>query len=143
MSELNRFLLAQQDSYTTALSEIKSGQKKSHWMWYIFPQLKGLGKSHYAEFYGISDMDEAIHYLHHPVLGNRLKEITGELLKIKHNQAEVIFGKQDSVKLKSCMTLFVLVDPKDAVFKKVLDKYYNGEMDANTLSLLNITPPDK
>ncbi|MCE7954195.1 MAG: DUF1810 domain-containing protein [Bacteroidetes bacterium CHB6] len=143
MPDLNRFLLAQQDRYTTALNEIKKGQKKSHWMWYIFPQLKGLGKSHYAEFYGINDMDEATHYLHHPVLGNRLKEISGELLKINHNQADIIFGKQDTVKLKSCMTLFAQIAHSDDVFRKVLEKYYNGEMDLKTLALLKINPPIK
>jgi uncharacterized protein (DUF1810 family) len=134
---LERFISAQENKYSIALSEIKSGLKSSHWMWYIFPQLIGLGNSYKSEFYGINGLQEAKEYINHPILGIRLREITRELLSLNGNDAEEIVGFPDCLKLKSSMTLFNLVDEsEDKLFKSVLDKYYNGEYDEQTLELL-------
>lgn len=134
---LKRYLDVQENTFWAALDEIKSGHKKSHWMWFIFPELRGLGKSDYSIRYGIRDMKEAKDFLNHAVLGARLIEITHELLYIKHSNPTLIFGKPDDRKLKSCMTLFFLAEnSNDSIFKKVLDKYFNGEMDTDTLKLL-------
>lgn len=130
---LNRFLDAQQQDYNRALSEIKNGRKLSHWMWYIFPQIAGLGFSHMAQLYAIKDLAEATDYLHHPVLGSRLVEIAGALLTIQGKTATQIMGSPDDLKLRSSMTLFSLVDGADPVFKKVLDKYYDGKPDPQTI----------
>jgi len=136
-NELQRFLKPQQDDFELALSEIKAGRKKSHWMWYIFPQLKGLGFSDTSLFYGIRDLNEAREYLKHPVLGSRLKQISSELLLIEENNAHRIFGSPDDLKLKSCMTLFSFVDTsEEKIFEKVLKKYFNGESDSKTVRLL-------
>ncbi len=139
---LDRFLEAQKgqpymSSYETALSEIKQGYKFSHWMWYIFPQLRILGKSPTAEFYGIQDLDEAIAYLAHPILSARLIEISEALLPLAETNPVNIFGSTDAKKLRSCMTLFSYITEDDSVFHRVLDKFYNGEMCHRTLSFLN------
>jgi len=132
-STLNRFLDAQQQDYNRALSEIKNGRKLSHWMWYIFPQIAGLGFSHMAQLYAIEDLTEATDYLHHPVLGSRLVEIAGALLTIQGKTATQIMGSPDDLKLRSSMTLFSLIDGTDPVFQKVLDKYYDGKPDPQTI----------
>lgn len=136
---LNKFLTAQENIYGQALSEIKSGRKTSHWMWYIFPQYKGLGLSSTSKFYAINSLEEAKEYLSHPVLGARLREITGELLKLENTYAKQIFGRPDDMKLKSSMTLFSAADgTNDNIFNKVIDKYFEGHFDKKTVNLLNL-----
>lgn len=132
---LERFIEAQEQSYETALNEIKKGRKRSHWMWYIFPQIKGLGHSSTAQYYAIQNRAEAEAYLNHPVLSKRLFEISEELLKIESNDASKVFGYPDDLKLKSSMTLFSLISKK-SVFKRVLDKFFDGEIDERTVELL-------
>lgn len=132
---LNRFLEAQETEYETALSEIRMGCKYSHWIWFIFPQHKDLGISSTSKFYGIGSLDEAKQYFEHPILGKRLCEITAELLKHKTKSAEAIFGHLDAIKVKSCMTLFDLVEPND-IFRDVLSAFYNDKRDDKTLQLL-------
>jgi uncharacterized protein (DUF1810 family) len=133
--DLERFVEAQEHSYEVALAEIKSGRKRSHWMWYIFPQIKGLGHSSTAQYYAIQSRAEAEAYMNHPVLSKRLLEISEELLKLDSNDAGEIFGYPDNLKLKSSMTLFSLVSRK-TVFKRVLDKFFDGEIDKRTVELL-------
>lgn len=141
MPNLTRFLTAQQTDYQTALSEIKAGKKRSHWMWYIFPQLKGLGYSETAKFYAIKNIEEAIAYLNHHILGERLREISSQLLKANHSNPTQIFGIPDDLKLKSSMTLFAQIDKSEnSIFKKVIDKFYNGNYDSKTLELLSLKP---
>lgn len=134
-NSLERFVLAQRDSYPVALQEIKNGMKMSHWMWYIFPQISGLGHSSLATYYAISDLDEARAYLSDIVLGNRLKEISNELLKLETNEPVLVFGKIDSLKLNSSMTLFDYVSDGEDVFQRVLDKFYDGRKDELTLNI--------
>lgn len=133
---LNRFVTKHQEDYANALSEIQNGKKQSHWMWYIFPQLKGLGKSTMAEYYGMTSLPEAIAFLNHPLLGKNLKEITRALLP-QVASAREIFGKPDDRKLHSSMTLFALVDD-DSLFQEVLDNFFDGKYDERTLQLLEI-----
>ncbi|MCX6218442.1 DUF1810 domain-containing protein [Spirosoma sp.] len=133
---LTRFLDAQENDYARALTEIKNGRKQSHWMWYIFPQIAGLGFSETAKFYSIQDVDEANAYLTHPVLGSRLREISKALLTVDGKTAHQILGSPDDVKLSSCMTLFGALTPTDPVFQAVLDKYYAGIPDSRTLAIL-------
>ncbi len=138
--DLERFVKAQEHDYSVALEEIRAGRKRSHWIWYIFPQLEGLGRSHMAEFYGIKDIDEARAYLAHPVLGARLKEISAALLGLgldQNDPAEVMGGYPDDLKLQSCMTLFSAVSEEGSVFHDVLYKFFGGEMDKNTLAIIN------
>ena len=135
-SDLKRFLTAQERDYTRALVEIKNGRKQSHWMWYIFPQIAGLGFSETARFYAINNLEEAHDYLNHPVLGNRLIEITSALLPINGKTATQIFGSPDDLKLRSSLTLFNSVANADPVFQAVLDKYYGGLPDPKTLALI-------
>jgi len=134
--DLNRFIEAQQEDYDIALREIKEGRKRSHWMWYIFPQLNGLGFSAMSKKYGIKDLKEAEAYLKHSVLGPRLVEISRELLKLPGQNATQIFGSPDDMKLHSSMTLFSCVPGADVVFDEVLRKYFEGCKDRQTLSLL-------
>lgn len=135
---LNRFIEAQETDYSIALSEIMHGKKRSHWMWYIFPQVQGLGLSETTKYFAIKDIDEAEAFLNHPVLGSRFIRICNELLKLKTNDAHEILGSPDDRKLHSSMTLFSLVKNADPVFKKVLNKYFDGEKDLKTLQILNI-----
>lgn len=135
-SDLERFLKAQERDYATALNEIKNGRKTSHWIWYIFPQISGLGFSSTSKYYSIKDRNEAIEYLNNKTLKNRLIEICEALLCLDNNDATYIMGYPDDLKLKSSMTLFNEVSDID-IFKKVLDKFYNGEKDEMTISLLN------
>ena len=132
--DLLRFLTAQ-DSYSqykTALEEIRNGRKRSHWMWFVFPQLKGLGHSYNADYYGIAGADEARAYRQHPVLRERLREITEALLLLDGLSAKQIFGDVDAMKLRSSMTLFWEAT-REGLFRKVLDKYYEGKMCDKTL----------
>jgi uncharacterized protein (DUF1810 family) len=133
---LNRFAEAQEITYPTALAEIKNGRKRSHWMWFIFPQLAGLGFSETSQFYGIKSIEEAAAYLNHPVLGKRLLEISEALLTIDGKTANQVFGNPDDMKLRSSMTLFAAVGGENSVFRKVLEKYFNGQEDTKTLQLL-------
>lgn len=134
---LSRFLTAQDfySQYKTALEEIRNGRKRSHWMWFVFPQLKGLGHSYNADYYGVAGADEALAYWQHPVLGKRLREITEALLLLDGLSARQIFGEVDAMKLRSSMTLFWNVTGEE-LFRKVLDKYYEGEMCDSTLEML-------
>ena len=136
MSELERFVKAQEYDYAAALGEIRGGRKRSHWMWYIFPQLRGLGFSSTAQFYGIRDLDEARDYMAHPVLGPRLVEISEALLTLPGSDPGAVMGYPDDLKLCSCMTLFELAAPGQPVFGRVLEKYYAGRRDRRTLELL-------
>ena len=136
IGSLDRFVQAQESNYDTALREIKNGRKKSHWMWYIFPQLRGLGKSDRAYFYGISDIEEAKAYLAHPLLSARLIEISEALLNHEDVLIEFIFGYVDAMKLHSSMTLFALISEENSVFHQVLDYFYEGEQDESTLNIL-------
>ena len=135
---LDRFLKAQELMYPWALMEIKNGRKQTHWMWFIFPQLKALGQSSTALYYGIEDLDEAKQYLAHPVLGTRVKEISEVLLSLETNDPYRVMGEIDGLKLCSSMTLFAEIEGYDSVFGKVIDKYYNGNKDMNTIRILNI-----
>lgn len=133
---LTRFLDAQNQVYFRALEEIKSGRKTTHWMWFIFPQLAGLGRSDTAKFYAIKDLQEATEYLHHPVLGKNLVAIASALLMHQGKTATDIFGSPDDKKLCSSMTLFSQVKDADPVFREVLLKYFGGYFDPLTMELL-------
>ena len=139
INSLERFVQAQALMYHVALEEIKSAKKQSHWMWYMFPQLRGLGTSFMAHTYGISDLDEATRYLEHPVLSGRLRELCGELLTHKGKSAAQIFGDVDAMKLKSSMTLFALTSEDYTIFDEVLEAFFDGEMDEVTVDLINCT----
>ena len=137
INSLDRFLEAQERMYETALKEIKNGEKESHWMWYIFPQLRGLGKSRMAYAYGINGLGEAKAYLAHPVLSARLIEISEALLEHKGKDIEDILGDIDAMKLRSSMTLFALISENSSIFHQVLDFFFNCEKDGYTLKLIN------
>ncbi|MFH7015433.1 DUF1810 domain-containing protein [Flavobacterium sp. FlaQc-47] len=134
--DLVRFLDAQNKLYLAALSEIKKGKKESPWMWFIFPQIKGLGSCDTSKFYEIKNVDEAIAFLEHPILGKHLIEITAELIKTDEKTAQDIFGNSDNEKLQSCMTLFASIQNTEPLFNDVLDKYFDGSSDFHTLQLL-------
>ena len=132
---LERFTEAQKSCYETAREEIRNGRKRSHWMWYIFPQVRGLGFSETSRYYGIADRAEAEAYLAHPVLGQRLREMTDLLSELETADAKAVFGHPDHLKLRSCMTLFYLVSGEER-FQKVLKKFFGGIPDARTVDLL-------
>lgn len=134
--DLDRFIAAQNKSYDTALAEIKSGRKHSHWMWFIFPQLKGLGYSQTAKYYAIEDLDEATAYLQHPILGKNLVGISKAVFELERKTAREIFGTPDDLKLRSSMTLFAQVSDSHPIFKRIIDKYFDGKPDPLTLALL-------
>ena len=134
-SNITRFIEPNNADYYTALEELNSGQKRSHWIWYIFPQLRGLGQSYMSYYYGMSDLNEAKDFLAHDILGNRLKKLCCVLLRLERLTVEEIFGYVDAMKVKSCMTLFDIVSPND-VFEEVLIKFYNGEKCEKTLQIL-------
>ena len=134
--DLIRFLDAQKGVYETALKEIKRGKKTGHRMWYIFPQISGLGFSETSRFYAIQNQAEAMEYLNDGILGTRLVEISRELLNLRTNNPVEVFGSVDSLKLKSSMTLFSLLKPTNPVFQKVLDKFYGGKKVGNSLQLI-------
>ncbi len=133
---LNRFLLSQADDYEQALSEIKSGRKLTHWMWYIFPQIDGLGFSSTAKHYAIKSLDEARAYLAHPILGPRLLACAEAAVSVEGRTAREIFGTPDDLKLRSCATLFACISPAGSVFHRLLEKFYQGKRDDKTLQLL-------
>ena len=135
MNNLDRFIIAQKRDFDIALEEIKMGRKKSHWMWYIFPQLKELGYSATAKFYGINDINETIEYLNNEYLRNNLIEISQALYQLDDNISNIL-GYPDDLKLKSCMTLFNYADSSITIFSDILNKFYNGEEDIVTLELL-------
>ena len=133
---IERFVDAQKRDYTTALSEVRAGRKESHWIWYIFPQVLGLGRSCYANLYGIRNREEAEEYISHKVLGKRLREITKALLQIEDRSAVEIFGYLDAMKVKSSMTLFDIISPDD-IYSEVLNKFYHGKRCGTTINFLN------
>lgn len=136
MNGLERFSDAQEPLYPQVLAELRQGEKRSHWMWFIFPQHTGLGRSETARYYAIRSLDEARAYLAHPVLGTRLRKCVAILLELQERTAEEIFGYPDVLKLHSSLTLFELASDDD-LFTRALDKYYGGERDAATLRLLD------
>lgn len=135
-NNLQRFLEAQQTTFASALAEIESGRKQTHWMWFIFPQLQDLGYSSTAKLYGIKDISEAEDYLQHKTLGTRLVSISKALLALPANDATSVLGSPDDMKLKSCMTLFSLLKNTDPVFEMVLKKFFNGTRDTKTLDII-------
>ncbi len=135
--ELERFILAQQDSYFRALVELEDGWKRTHWMWFIFPQLRGLGRSSGAQFYGLDGRAEALAFLEHPVLGERLRECTSAILRHAGSRsAEEILGSPDNLKFRSCMTLFSSVAPDEGLWRNALEAFYAGGADPLTITLL-------
>ena len=136
MYDLNRFKKAQRHDYPVALEEVRTGRKKSHWIWYIFPQLKGLGLSGMSDFYGIDGLAEAKAYLGDTLLKSRLMEITEALLNTGKNDPSEIFGYPDDLKVHSSMTLFAYADPQEPVYRRVLDQFYGGREDQGTVRIL-------
>jgi len=135
--DLNRFVTAQAPVYETALGELRAGRKRSHWMWFVFPQLRGLGHSATAQFYGLASLDEARAYLAHPVLGPRLKRCTEAVLAIEGGGLNAIFGAPDDMKFHSSMTLFArAAGGAESPFLKALERYCEGRADERTLALL-------
>ena len=135
---LNRFIDAQENIYESALNEIKRGNKSSHWMWYVFPQYKGLGYSSTSQKYAITCIEEASMYFNHPILGRRLIEITNAFLNIENKSAYEILGDPDYLKMKSCMTLFNSIQSGSEVFFKVINKYYLGSECPRTISQIKL-----
>lgn len=144
-SELEKFIDAQDngysfgETYATALAEMKHGHKDTHWMWYVFPQIQGLGLSGTTAYFSIKDLDEAKDYYNHPVLDQRLIEITSVLLDIESSDPVQVFGIPDAFKLRSCMTLFKYAAPENDLFQRVLEKFCQGEVDYKTLEILGIS----
>ena len=136
MSDLDCFIEAQDNMYSVALKEIKSGKKKSHWMWYIFPQIKGLGKTEISNYYAIKNLEEGISYLENPILKGRLLEISQAVLDLNTKNIEEVFGSIDSLKLESSITLFHQIDKEEKIFIEVLNKYFNKELDKRMIELL-------
>ena len=134
--DLTRFTAAQADDYATALAEIRAGRKRSHWMWYVFPQVAGLGFSPTSQRYAIRSAAEARAYLAHPVLGSRLVECCEATIEVDASSATAVFGTPDDLKLRSSATLFAAVSPPGSVFQQVLDKYFGGQPDPKTVALL-------
>ena len=134
---LERFVSRQKETYDTAYKELSQGMKQSHWMWWIFPQIIGLGMTLISKEYSIKSIEEARAFLDHPYLGKNLKEICKVLLYTKSNDASYVMGYQDDLKLCSAMTLFIEADPEEKVFQQVLDKFFNGRKDSRTLDILN------
>lgn len=135
--DLSRFITSQQTDYPTALAEIKSGKKTTHWIWYIFPQIKGLGRSAMSQHFAVENLEEARQFLAHPYLGANLIEISKALLELESNDPIAVMGSHvDAVKLRSSMTLFSIADETQPVFQAVLDKFFGGEPDPLTISIL-------
>lgn len=134
---LERFVLAQRETYARALEEVRQGTKQGHWMWFIFPQISGLAQSSMARDYALSGLDEARSYLAHPLLGNRLREITTTLNELPHHDAEGVFGKIDAMKLRSSLTLFAQAEAQNqSLFSQTLDRWFKGDEDEATLTRL-------
>ena len=136
-NNLQRFLTAQAEDYESALRELQRGRKESHWIWYIFPQVAGLGHSSMAQEYAIRSKDEAVAYLNHPVLGPRLQECCAALMKHQNKKVQEIMGFPDDLKLCSSITLFAQISTPDSVFHRVLNAFYSGQMDERTTAFLN------
>jgi uncharacterized protein (DUF1810 family) len=134
---LQRFIEAQEPIYERVLAELRAGAKVSHWMWFIFPQLKGLGRSSTADYFGIASLAEAKAYWQHPVLGRRLRECTELVLAVEGKTVHEIFGSPDDLKFHSCVTLFEQAAPEELLFACALDKYFQGQRDNQTLRLLH------
>jgi len=134
---LQRFLDAQEPVYAQVCAELAAAKKKSHWMWFIFPQMRGLGRSHAAEWFGMSSLEEVKAYSAHPVLGAHMRECCRLLLATASNDASAVFGFPDDLKLRSSMTLFSRAVPEEAVFRQILEKFFNGAEDAVTLDLIS------
>ena len=134
--DLDRFVRAQEGHYAQALAELRAGRKRTHWMWFIFPQLDGLGFSETARWYAIRDLDEARAYLAHPLLGPRLIDCAEALLAVQGRSAREILGTPDDLKLRSCATLFAQVSPGGSIFHRLLEVFFEGVADARTLALL-------
>jgi uncharacterized protein (DUF1810 family) len=141
--DLDRFVQAQAGDYQRALAEVRAGRKRSHWMWYVFPQFDGLGFSETARRYAIKSVAEAQAYLAHPVLGPRLVEIAEAALGVEGRSALGVFGSPDDMKLRSCATLFAHVSPAGSVFERLLGKYFDGERDDRTLRLIGAAPTSR
>lgn len=139
MRDLSRFHRMHEIHYERALAEIRASRKVSHWMWYIFPQIRGLGRSATSDHYGIADLEEARAYARDPVLGAHLAQISRAMLEQPLINANVVLGGTDAMKLRSCMTLFEIADPEENVYGQVLDRFYGGSRDQRTLSLLKKT----
>ncbi len=133
---LNRFISAQDKIYETVIKELKNGKKQTHWMWYIFPQIDGLGTSATSKYYGIKSIEEAQQYLNHPVLGKRLLECAEIVITLEGKSIAEIFGFPDNLKLKSSITLFAYIAKPDSIFARIIDKYFEGEKDVKTLDIL-------
>lgn len=133
---LQRFVDAQEDVYEEVLAELAQGRKTTHWMWFVFPQLRALGQSVTAHYYGIASADEALAYLQHPVLGTRLRECVDQLLALNMSNPHVIFGSPDDLKLRSSLTLFNTIAPQETRFRDALEKFYPDDADDKTLALL-------
>jgi uncharacterized protein (DUF1810 family) len=133
---LDRFLNAQQDTYASVVQELRAGRKQGHWMWFIFPQIDGLGHSSTARFYAIKSLDEAGSYLAHPVLGPRLNECCEALLLHSGSSARDILGSPDDLKLRSCVTLFAQIHPENPIFHRILTTFYHAEPDFRTIEIL-------
>ena len=138
--DLSRYTRAHRDNYARALSEIRAGRKTSHWMWYIFPQLQGLGRSDTSRYYALEGLEEARAFLADPVLGRNLLEICRTLLALPTDSALEVLGTPDNLKLRSSMTLFAQADRENPVFPAVLDKFFGGRPDRRTLALLGLPP---
>jgi uncharacterized protein (DUF1810 family) len=134
--DLHRFVDAQAPVYERVLAELKNGRKQSHWMWFIFPQIAGLGHSQMAQRYAISSLREAEAYLKHAILGPRLLECTNLLLQVEDKSARVILGSPDDMKFRSCMTLFAHAAPEEQVFRAAIDRYFDGNEDQSTVERL-------
>jgi uncharacterized protein (DUF1810 family) len=132
---LERFVTAQEPVIATVLDELRAGRKRSHWMWFVFPQLQGLGTSSMAQLFGIGSLAEARAYLAHPVLGARLRECCTLMLQVPGRSAHDILGSPDDLKFRSCVTLFSLAEPQEPLFRACLDRFYGGEPDPRTLAL--------
>lgn len=137
MADLTKYLKAQEQDYDIALKEIKAGYKRSHWMWYIFPQIIGLGESRTSIYYSIQNLEEAKEYMDDPVLGAHMNEICDALLALETSDAHYVFGSPDDMKLKSSMTLFKEACPENERFQRVLDKFFGGEADRRTIELIS------
>jgi uncharacterized protein (DUF1810 family) len=136
---LNRFVEAQANDYSRALAELRAGKKQTHWMWFVLPQLRGLGSSSMAKFYGIESAEEAMAYVAHPVLGPRLRECVATMNALEGLDAVQVLGQIDAAKLRSCLTLFRSVEPENAALSKALDKFFAGIPDERTLALLTVS----
>jgi uncharacterized protein (DUF1810 family) len=135
-TKFSEFVKAQDQCYKRVLEELGAGRKMTHWMWFIFPQISGLGSSAMAARFAISSLDEAERYLQHPLLGQRLRECTQLVLKVRDRNIDVIFGAPDDAKFRSCMTLFAVAAPEVPIFCAALDKYFDGTQDSQTLKKL-------